>query len=88
MVKGKTESGFEYELEDDILDDYELLELLHKVDGGDSGLIVDMVDKLLGTEQKNRLKDHIRNEAGKVSAKLLLKEVSEILSSNNPGKNS
>lgn len=87
MHKGVTSSGFEFELEDEVLDDYELLEILHKIDNGDNGLIVDMVDKLLGEDQKNKLKEHLRNKNGRVSASLLLKEVMEIFKSNNEGKN-
>lgn len=87
MHKGVTSSGFEFELADEALDDYELLEILHKIDNGDNGLIVDMVDKLLGENQKEKLKEHVRAENGRVSAKLLLGEVMEIFKSNDAGKN-
>lgn len=87
MHKGVTSSGFEFELADEALDDYELLEILHKIDNGDNGLIVDMVDKLLGESQKEKLKEHVRAENGRVSAKLLLGEVMEIFKSNDAGKN-
>lgn len=36
MVKGITESGFEFELDEEILDDYELLESLCDIDNGDA----------------------------------------------------
>lgn len=87
MIRGKTTSGFEYELEEELLDDYELLESLCEIDEGNGEEIVAVVKKLLGEEQKNRLKEHIRTEKGRVSAQRLFEEVSEILKSNDTGKN-
>lgn len=87
MIEGKTSSGFAFELDDDVLDDYELLEDLQKVDEGDNSRIIKVVDTLLGEEQKERLKDHVRSEKGRVSAKRLLEEVSEIFQASNAGKN-
>lgn len=87
MLRGKTTSGFEFELEDEVLDDYELLESLRKVDEGDNGCLIKVVDQLLGEEQKKMLKEHVRTEKGRVSAKKLLEEVSEIFQSCNAGKN-
>lgn len=87
MLKGKTSSGFEFELEDEALDDYELLEMMAKIDKGENGLIVDMVEKLLGEEQRDRLKEHVRTEKGRVAASSLLKEVMEIFQYDDSGKN-
>lgn len=78
MTKGKTKSGFEFEISKDALDDYELLETIHKVDTGDYGYIVKMVEQLLGTEQKEKLKEHVRNEHGKVSSTAMLNEITEV----------
>ena len=87
MLRGKTESGFEFELDDDVLDDYELLELFCKIDEGETSLTTKMVDTLLGEEQKERLKDHVRVKSGRVSSKRLLAEITEILNSTREGKN-
>ena len=75
MITGKTESGFEFELNEEALDDYEMLEDLRSFDKGEYGVIIDVVDKLLGEEQKDRLKDHIRNKEGKVSAQKMMEEI-------------
>ena len=37
MLKGTTESGFEYEISDETLDDYELMEELAEIDSGNMG---------------------------------------------------
>ncbi len=39
MITGKTESGFRYELDEETLDDYELLEILCDIDNGNESLI-------------------------------------------------
>lgn len=87
MRRGKTESGFEFEVNEEILDDYELLELLCQIDDGDTQCTIKMVDRLLGSEQKEKLKDHVRDENGKVSARKLLAEVGEIFNLIKEGKN-
>ena len=48
MVKGITESGFEFELDEEILDDYELLESLCDIDNGDASKITTVARQLLG----------------------------------------
>ena len=87
MIRGKTESGFDYEIDEEILDDYDFLELLCQIDEGETSLTLKMVDKLLGSEQKERLKDHDRTERGRVSAKRLIAEVMEIFNATKEGKN-
>lgn len=87
MITGKTESGFEFKIEDEVFDDYELLEILHKVDSGDYGLITEMVDKLLGEEQKEKLKEYAKNENGRVQTSVILKEVMDIFKVSKKGKN-
>lgn len=88
MTTGKTSTGFEYQLKDGIFDDYELLEILRKIDKGESGHIVDMVDMMFSAEQKEALKNHVREEDGRIPASKLLKEVMEIFQKENKGKNS
>lgn len=87
MIKGITTTGFEFELEDEVLDDYELLETLSEVDQGNYGLVPKMVSLLLGEEQKEALKNHIRANSKRVSAKKLLDEVTEIFQASNSLKN-
>ena len=87
MITGKTETGFAFEVDDDVLDDYELLEALVKVDRGDFRYITDAVDRLLGDEGKKNLLDHVRNKNGRVSSKAVSAEFMNIFSLVN-GKNS
>lgn len=86
MIKGKTESGFEFEIEKEALDDYELLEALSKVDKGEYGCITEVVTLLLGEKQKENLKEHIRKN-GRVSANKMIEEVMQIFETSKDLKN-
>ena len=88
MFKGKTESGFEFAISEEALDDYELLEILAEIDNGNGGLVPEMVTRLLGKEQKEALKEHLRDKNGKISTQSMMNEVMEIFKSNQEGKNS
>ena len=70
------------------LDDYELLEELREIDKGNTSLIVDVIEKIIGSEQKEQLKKHVRDETGRVSIKRMVDEIGEILRGNQQGKNS
>lgn len=87
MITGKTDTGFAFEVDDNVLDDYELLEALVMVDRGDFRYIVDAVNRLLGEEGKKKLLDHVRNKNGRVSSKAVSTEFMSIFSAVN-GKNS
>lgn len=88
MIKGTTKSGFKYMLYDDKLDDYELLETLCEIDRGDVTLVPKMANQLLGEKQMSRLKDHVRNERGSVSATKMMDEISQIFNGVKALKNS
>lgn len=88
MIEGITKSGFRFQLEEEVLDDYELLEALREADTKDASAIVDAVNLLLTEEQRKGLKEHLRKENGRVSAMGMLQEVAEILEATREGKNS
>lgn len=87
MYTGKTSTEFEYAIDEEVMDDYELLEILTEIDGGNASLIGKMVRTFLGEEQAKALKEHCRVN-GRVSAKQLLEEVGEIFMAINSAKNS
>lgn len=88
MLAGRTESGFEFELDEDCLDDYELLEDLCDIDNGDASKITIAANRLLGKEQMEALKNHVRNEKGKVSAAKMVDEITQIFKGQSKIKNS
>ena len=88
MLKGTTESGFEYEISDETLDDYELMEELAEIDNGNMGKLPGVIEDILGMKQKEKLKEHIKEEYGRVSISNMIKELTQILQGNKEGKNS
>ena len=80
MAKGKTETGFKFEVNDNIAEDYELIEMIAEVD--ENPLVTPkLLNKLLGKEQVKALKDHIREEDGTVNVYKMLAEVKAIFDS-------
>ena len=86
MIKGETKSGFAFEIEDAIRDDYEILELMVRVQNNDFLAIVELVDRVLGTDQKDAFKDHCRGEDGRVSTERMMTEFFEIFTSHDATK--
>ena len=80
-MKGKTSSGFEYEIDDEVKDDMELLDALIELDEGEPAGIKKATLIMLGQEQKNALYEHCRKQNGRVSASMVIAEFKEILDS-------
>ena len=60
MIKGKTESGFEFTISEDIKNDYELVENLGELE--DNPLILGkIVNQILGKEQTIKLKVEVNS---------------------------
>ena len=79
MISGKTRTGFEYVIDDNVFDDYEILELMAKVKKNDPLAIFELIERLLGEEQKDRLKDHVRVN-GRVPMSAINDEIVDIFS--------
>ena len=87
MINGKTTSGFEYTLDPDKLNDYELLEKIGEMEENLFAL-TNVVNMVLGKEQANKLKDHIRSENGTVPIEKMTAEITEIFNTQLEVKNS
>lgn len=87
MITGKTSSGFDFHLDEEKTDDYEFLEMVCEIDNGKVSLIPKMAIQLLGKDQMDALKEHVRDSDGKVSARKIADEIGEIMA-NSKVKNS
>ena len=87
MIKGKTKTGFKYELSEERLDNYELLECLAEMEENPM-VMPKVLFLLLGKEQVKKLKDHIRTEDGMVPAMQVGEELQDIMLNNPKVKNS
>ena len=78
-MKGKTSTGFKFEIPDEALDDMEVLDALIDLDAGEpSGLKAAMIG-LIGMDGRKALYEHCKKESGRVSAGLVMNEFKEIL---------
>lgn len=78
MLKGKTKTGFEYEFDENLFKDYELVELLAEVD--DNPLVLPQIFKKLIGDRVKDLKDHARDENGVVDIEKMVIEFEDIIS--------
>lgn len=87
MIEGKLKTGFEYKIEDHVLDNMELLDAVSEAD--ENPLVLSKVLKmLLGTEQRKNLYDHLRDpQNGNVSIIAVSEAVAEIFSGSGQLKN-
>lgn len=87
MLNGKTKSGFAFNISDETLNNYELLEVISVVDENPLKL-PQLMTMLLGAEQAKKLKDHVRTENGFVPMDVIQGEIMEIFQSGPKSKNS
>lgn len=88
MEKGKTKSGFEFEVDSAVFDDWEILEKLNEIDNGNSALMVDVARQVLGQEQLDALKEHVKElNGGKASITAMGEALGEIFEACNTSKN-
>ncbi len=66
MKKGTLKNGFEFEVDEKVLDDMEYIDLLAEADDGNPLLFSKATLILLGKDQRKRLYDSIRTEDGRV----------------------
>lgn len=89
MITGKTQSGFEFSIEKDRLDNMELLDELAEIDAGNVAAISRASTLLLGKEQKKSLYKHLRREKGNIPIEAFVNEIVDIMNeAGKQGKNS
>lgn len=86
MVKGKTSAGFAFEISDETLDDYEIVEQLIAGEDGDAMAFWRIGFLLLGKDGMRKLRDLCADESGKVKASAVRAQLQEILATK-PVKN-
>ena len=77
-ASGKLNNGFEYEVDDAVLDDMEMVDALAEAQSTNPRAISSVVKKLLGDEQKKTLYDLVRREDGTVPIEEVTNTVVEI----------
>lgn len=88
MAEIKTTSGFKAVVLEEAADNWEMLEAFRDIDRGNTGAIVDVAPLLLGEEQLNALKEHLRDKNGVVRITDMVREITEIMQGANETKKS
>lgn len=88
MISGKTKSGFEYTLEENVMDNMELVDVLADESDDISIRVSRIVKLVLPAEQRKQLYDHHRTQDGRVPVEAVYADISEIFASFGQGKNS
>lgn len=65
IVKGTTKSGFKFEIDPGIINSWEAMEYRVKIEKGDSGAASEGFRFILGSDQLDRILEHIRKKTGK-----------------------
>lgn len=91
MIKGKTKSGFKYELDERIKSDWRVLEAITDTESEDASVMMrgikDLANLLLG-DNKQKLFEHIsKKNDGFVPSESVIAELTEILSTESSLKN-
>lgn len=77
MINITMGDGFKIQLDENVFDDFELVELYAKV-AKNPIWIGDLAEKLLGAEQKRALIEHLRDDNGKVHTTAVMNALKEI----------
>ena len=87
-MKAKLKDGYKVEIDEDSLNDWNFIKLLRKIDKGDTGLIVDVAEVLLGGEEEvDKLAEHLAVN-GRTPADKMVDALIEIMEFANELKNS
>lgn len=73
----KTESGFNFKVDKDVIDDVRVVEIIRKVESNPT-MIIDLADKVLGEKQKEALYSHLEKIHGKARLTDVNAELTEI----------
>ena len=84
MVKGKTKSGFEYEIDEENLESMEFIDAMAKLDDDDVSGLSNLMDIVMDRKQKKAFYAHIRGDKKFTPMKEAMDGFFEIL--NNIGK--
>lgn len=79
MVKGKTASGFEFEIDPRNIQDMAFLDLLDEIEGGNPLRWGRVARVMLGDDQKRKFYDYLKDEDGHVPVERTIEELGEML---------
>lgn len=87
--KVTTRSGFECEVDENVLNDMEIIDLALEADEDEQNQLIiygKLIRKILPEDTKKRLYEHIRDESGRVPPDALLAELTDMFNDINKKK--
>lgn len=88
MINLKTKVGFVVKINEEMLDDWELIELIDEIASGENPLaMIGVCKKLLGDKQYANLKNYLKRKEGMVKTSTMSDIILEIFNSNKELKN-
>lgn len=87
MIRGTTKNGFEFELSDDLFDDFELVEAFAKYNKNPL-FLGELAERLLGADQKAALMEFLRGDDGKIRTSDMIRALTDIEEAIPAAKNS
>lgn len=89
MVQGRTRTGFEFAVDEAVMNDMELIDAIAETMDENPMAFSKVCTKLFGADQKKRLYDHLRNEDGRVPVEAISEEIADVFKAiGEAGKNS
>lgn len=87
-MKGKLKNGFEFEVDENALDNMELIDAMADAQEDNPAMFSKAVLLLLGKDQRKKLYDHLRDKSGRVSIEAVTNSFVEIFEAlGDQGKN-
>lgn len=87
MIKGVTESGFEFEIDEQVINDMRVIDAMVAVEDKNLGGISRLISLIFTADQKKAFYDHLADENGRVPLDKASKEIFEIIGYNGETKN-
>lgn len=85
MLEGKLENGFEYKIEEEVLDDFGIMEAFEDIDEKPQN-VIKAAKIILGEDQYKGLKK-VCTENGRVRTSLMIQSITELFEKAKPVKN-
>ena len=78
-MKATTKDGFTCEIDQDALGDWEIVERLVAIQGGNYSDMPAVITELIGADGYQSMKDHVRNEKGRVQTEKMMQLFFDIM---------
>lgn len=87
MIKGTTESGLDFEVDENKVNDMRVIDAMVEAEGGSLSAVSRLITLVFTPEMKAKIYEHVKTEDGRSPIQDVLQVVFEILKYNGETKN-